>query len=60
MFFWQLSNVKGVDQSSLAKILACLPKNPPESITRATNIMLNQTYGQAIHVDEDISKLIGG
>jgi len=48
----QISNVHGVDQTSLAEILSLLPKNPPEVITRATNSFLSSNYPSSTSTDE--------
>ena len=46
----QLSNVQGVDQTSLAEILSHLPGNPPESIMTSTQQLLAK---ENVAVEED-------
>jgi len=52
----QLSNVHGVDQASLSKVLSHLPKNPSEKILRATAALLNKRYNPYITVKNDLVK----
>lgn len=48
----QLSNVQGVDQTSLAEILSHLPDNPPPVIMQATQQLLQR---ENIKVEQDNS-----